>query len=88
MVSSVEEEIQSSRDYVDTTRGRTLERLEELFHMTTISTNFFIYLTIGSSRIDDEIIYSWCFIFVKCFDSTSSAATDILIKNFEELVEP
>ena len=40
---------------------------------------------IESSRICDEIIYTLYFIFVKCFDSTSSDATDILTKNLESL---
>ena len=36
---------------------------------------------IGSPRIDDEIIYSWCFNSVECFDSTPSAAIIILDKD-------
>ena len=33
--------------------------------------------------MDDEIIYSWCFNDVKCFDSTPSAAIIILDKYLE-----
>ena len=33
--------------------------------------------------MDDEIIYSWCFNDVKCFDSTPSAAIIILDKDLE-----
>ena len=35
--------------------------------------------------MDDEIIYSWCFNFVECFDLTSSAAIIVLVKNLESL---
>ena len=35
--------------------------------------------------MDDEIIYSWCFKFVECFDLTSSAAIIVLVKNLESL---
>ena len=35
--------------------------------------------------MDDEIIYSWCFNSVKCFDSASSAASIILVENLESL---
>ena len=38
---------------------------------------------IGSPRMDDEIIYSWCFNDVECFDSTPSAAIIILDKYLE-----
>ena len=38
---------------------------------------------IGSPRMDDEIIYSWCFNDVECFDSTPSAAIIILDKALE-----
>ena len=40
---------------------------------------------IGSSRIDDKIIYSWCFNFVEYFDSTSFATIDVLVKTVESL---
>ena len=43
MVMSVLEEIQSSNDCVDTARGRTLEWLEELLYMISISMKFFLY---------------------------------------------
>ena len=33
--------------------------------------------------MDDEIIYSWCFHDVECFDSTPSAAIIILDPNLE-----
>ena len=33
--------------------------------------------------MDDEIIYSWCFNSVECFDSTSSAAIIILDKDLQ-----
>ena len=33
--------------------------------------------------MDDEIIYSWCFNDVECFDSTPSAAIIILDKDLE-----
>ena len=33
--------------------------------------------------MDDEIIYSWCFNNVECFDSTPSAAITILDKDLE-----
>ena len=35
--------------------------------------------------MDDKIIYSWCFNFVECLDSTSSAASIILIKTLESM---
>ena len=35
--------------------------------------------------MDDEIIYSWCFNAVECFDSTPSAAIIILVDNLERL---
>ena len=38
---------------------------------------------IESPRIDDEIIYSWCFNFVKYFDSTPSSAIIILDEDLE-----
>ena len=38
---------------------------------------------IGSPRMDDEIIHSWCFHDVECFDSTPSAAIIILDKDLE-----
>ena len=38
--------------------------------------------------MDDEIIYSWCFNFVECFDSTPSIAIIVLVEKLEELVEP
>ena len=33
--------------------------------------------------MDDEIIHSWCFYDVECFDSTPSAAIIILDKDLE-----
>ena len=33
--------------------------------------------------MDDDIIYSWCFNDVECFDSTPSAALIILVKVLE-----
>ena len=38
--------------------------------------------------MDDEIIYSWCFSSVECFDSTSSAAIIVFVEKLGELVEP
>ena len=38
---------------------------------------------IGSPRIDDEIIYSWGFNSVECFDSTPSAIIIILDEDLE-----
>ena len=38
--------------------------------------------------MDDEIIYSWCFNSVECFDSTSSATIIVLVKKLGELVKP
>ena len=35
--------------------------------------------------MDDEIIYSWCFNTVECFDSTPSAAIIFLVDNLESL---
>ena len=40
---------------------------------------------IGSPRMDDEIIYSWCFNSVECFDSRSCAAIIALVENLESL---
>ena len=36
--------------------------------------------------MDDEIIYSWSFNYVKYFDSTPSAATIVLVENLESLL--
>ena len=36
--------------------------------------------------MDDEIIYSWCFNSVECFDSTSSFAIIFLVKNLESFL--
>ena len=36
--------------------------------------------------MDDEIIYSWCFNSVECFDSTSSAAIIIFFEKLESLL--
>ena len=58
VMASVLEEIQSSNVRVDTTRGQTLEGLEELLQMIPTSINFILYYMIGSSRIDDKVIYS------------------------------
>ena len=33
--------------------------------------------------MDDEIIYYWCFNYVKCFDSTPSPAIIVLVDNLE-----
>ena len=38
--------------------------------------------------MDDEIIYSWCFNSVECFDSTPSAAIIILDKDLESFSIP
>ena len=38
---------------------------------------------IRSPRMDDDIIYSWCFNSVECFDSTPSAAIIILEEDWE-----
>ena len=35
--------------------------------------------------MDDEIIYSWSFNFVECFDSTSFVAIIVLVENVESL---
>ena len=35
--------------------------------------------------MDDEIIYSWCFSSVECFDSTPSAAIIVLVDKLESL---
>ena len=42
MMTSVQEEIQSSIDYVDIVRDEILERFEELLQMILVSTNFMI----------------------------------------------
>ena len=85
MVTSVLDKIQSSSDHVDTARVRTLEQLEELLQTIHISRYFILYYMIGSYRIDDKIIYSWCFKFVECFDSASFIAFNVLIKTLESL---
>ena len=36
--------------------------------------------------MDDEIIYSWCFNFVECFDSTPYVAIIVLVENLESLL--
>ena len=36
--------------------------------------------------MDDEVIYSWCFNSLKCFDLTSSIARIILVENSESLL--
>ena len=33
--------------------------------------------------MDDEIIFSWCFNFVECFDSTPSTAIIVLVDILE-----
>ena len=33
--------------------------------------------------MDDEIIYSWCFNFVNCYDLTSSTTIIVWVKNLE-----
>ena len=38
--------------------------------------------------MDDDIIYSWCFNSVVCFDSTPSIAIIVLGRKLGELVEP
>ena len=43
VVTSVLEEIQSSRNHVDTARGQTLEWLQEIVRMIPIGMNFIIY---------------------------------------------
>ena len=43
VVTSVLEEIQLSSNRVDTSRGRTLEQLGDVFQMIPISINFIIY---------------------------------------------
>ena len=40
---------------------------------------------IVSPRMDDEIIYSWCFNYVECFGSTPYAAIIVLVENLESL---
>ena len=67
------------------TNSYLLDWREELFQMIAKSMNFMLYWMVGSSTIDERIIYSWCFIFVECLDLTSSAAIDILIQNMESL---
>ena len=57
---------------MDTARCWTLQQIGYLLHIIPVSMNFILYWTIGSSRIDDKIIYSWCFNFVECFDLPSS----------------
>ena len=37
--------------------------------------------------MDDDIIYSWCFNSVECFDSTPSDAIIVLVKKLGEIVE-
>ena len=49
VVTSVLEEIQSSSNRVDTIRGRTHERLEQLLQMIHVSINFIKYKMIGLS---------------------------------------
>ena len=41
---------------------------------------------IGSPRMDNEIIHSWCFHDVECFDSTPSAAIIILDEDLERFL--
>ena len=53
MVTSGLEEIQSSSNYVDTARGKTLERLEELLSNDPCKYGFYYIL-------DDRIISSQC----------------------------
>ena len=36
--------------------------------------------------MNDDIIYSWCFNSVECFDSTPSAAIIVLVENLESLL--
>ena len=36
--------------------------------------------------MDDEIVYSWCFDFVECFDSTSSIVIIVLVENLESFL--
>ena len=36
--------------------------------------------------MDDEIIYSWCFNSIECFDSTPSTTIIILVKNLKSLL--
>ena len=43
---------------------------------------------IESPRMDDEIIYSWCFNSIECFDSTPSTAIIFFGRKLGELVEP
>ena len=38
--------------------------------------------------MDDEIIYSLCFNFVECFDSTSSTSIIFFGKKFGDLFKP
>ena len=70
---------------MDTARGRTLEQLKNSFKIHVIM-NFILYLMIGSPRMDDEIIYSWCFNSVECFDSTPSAAIIVLDEDLESFL--
>ena len=53
--------------------------------MIHVNMNFILYYMIGSSRMDDEIIYSWCFNSVEYFDSTSSVAVIVLVENSKSL---
>ena len=41
---------------------------------------------IGSSEIDNEIIYSWCFNYVEYFDSTPFARIIILVEDLERFL--
>ena len=51
MVSSVSKEVQLSNNYVDTVRGQTLERIQELLQMIPVNKKFTIYKMIGSSLL-------------------------------------
>ena len=85
VMTSVLDEIQSSNIRVDITRGRRFERLEEVLQMIPVSIKFIPYWMLGLSKIDDKIIYSWCFNFVQCFDLISSTTIDELIETLKSL---
>ena len=60
--------------------------VEEIFQMIHVSMNFILYQMIGLHIMDDDIIYSWCFKFVECFDSIR--CNHCFGRKLGELVEP
>ena len=87
IVTSVQQEIQSFGDHVNTARGRTLERLEEL--PSDDLCNYEVY-----SILDNRIIYAWCFNIFFILDILDNFLFNIFCcnrcfdKKFGELVKP